>query len=201
MMFLCAYSQTRFLLVDSQFTGRLVGNGNGDCPFGWKNSCWSTTCRNSIETRWLIRLRLSNVPSSTRKQKHGPTSSLWPVVVALTFEDPGLVLQNADFVLVDMDQGALDYFESKLEPLGSFVKGNVLRLSNIPGLGGRKAKSQRMFDAVVVGGLFDYLSDRMIVKIVKYVYWELLAIGGTLFFTNIGTDLTSSKKTFFNTGS
>jgi extracellular factor (EF) 3-hydroxypalmitic acid methyl ester biosynthesis protein len=115
--------------------------------------------------------------------------------------DPGLVLQNADFVLVDMDQGALDYSKSKLEPLGlncSFVKGNVLRLSNIPGLGGRKAKSQRMFDAVVVGGLFDYLSDRMIVKIVKYVYWELLAIGGTLFFTNIGTDLTSSKKTFFN---
>jgi hypothetical protein len=51
--------------------------------------------------------------------------------------DPGLVLQNADFVLVDMDQGALDYSKSNLEPLGLnclFVKGNVLWLSNIPGL-------------------------------------------------------------------
>jgi hypothetical protein len=55
-----------------------------------------------------------------------------------------------------------------------------------------------MFDAVVVGGLFDYLPDRMIVKIVKYVYWEVLAIIGTLFFTNIRTDLTLSKNFFFN---
>jgi hypothetical protein len=98
-----------------------------------------------------------------------------------------------------MDQGALDHSKSKLEPYGlscSFIKGNVFELSKILGLS--EQKESKNFDAVVVGGLFDYLPNCMIVKIVKYVYWELLAVGGTLFFTNIGTDLDASKRKLLN---
>lgn len=41
------------------------------------------------------------------------------------------------------------------------------------------------FDLVLAGGLFDYLSDRQVVFIMRSVFHSLLCPGGCFFFTNI----------------
>jgi hypothetical protein len=57
--------------------------------------------------------------------------------------------------------------------------GNVIRVA-------KRLVAGPRFDLVVAGGLFDYLSDRAIVALLRVVYENLLTSGGILLFTNIG---------------
>lgn len=95
---------------------------------------------------------------------------------------------EARFTLVDYDSGALAFSKEKLSGIANqcrFIEANVMKLPRgiIPMPEG---KGRCSFDVVVAGGLFDYLSDRMITKIVSYIWTNMLAPGGTVFFTNVG---------------
>jgi|RhiMethySRZTD1v2_1073278.scaffolds.fasta_scaffold12491_2 hypothetical protein len=85
----------------------------------------------------------------------------------------------SSILLSDMDQAALDYAATALGPtarLCRFQAGHALRVLR---------KLDRPADLVLIGGLFDYLSERACAAIVRAAA-ERLADGGTLFFTNIG---------------
>ena len=91
---------------------------------------------------------------------------------------------KCSFFLVDYDNDALEFSRSKLSDFNGackFVKRNVLRLLNEPVESGP-------FDLIIIGGLFDYLSDRSIIRILERVWRLLLAPRGKLFFTNISPD-------------
>jgi extracellular factor (EF) 3-hydroxypalmitic acid methyl ester biosynthesis protein len=94
------------------------------------------------------------------------------------------VRPDAQFTLFDSDADALRYSRDRLKGVGSqcrFVEGNVLRL-------GQSLSGHGHFDLVLIGGLFDYLRGRTIVRVLKLLWSEVLAPGGKLFFTNISAD-------------
>jgi ubiquinone/menaquinone biosynthesis C-methylase UbiE len=89
----------------------------------------------------IIKRAIINKKAET--QAHILSSACGGCIDIRSIVDPGLVLPNADFVLVDMDQGTLDYSKSKLDTLGlncSFVKENV-QYSQVG-----QAKSQKPMD-------------------------------------------------------
>ncbi len=91
------------------------------------------------------------------------------------------VLKRTDVqvTLFDMDEGALACSAEKLEPIKdkcNLIQGNLLRLVK---------KIDEKFDLIVIGGVFDYLTDKTIVSVLKKIYNENLADGGEIFFTNI----------------
>lgn len=100
-------------------------------------------------------------------------------------------IENSDvhFILLEKDIGAIQFSQSilnsKVLEKCDFVEGNVLHLhrgtvvAHIPENG---------YDLVLAGGLFDYLSDKMIIRLLAYIWNDLLAIGGSIFFTNVITD-------------
>lgn len=96
---------------------------------------------------------------------------------------PELAAAAAEFYLIDLDPGALEFSRHRLAPLGTrchFAQANIL-----------KAASQfpdTVFDLVIIGGVFDYLPDALIVKILRDLAAHTLAPGGKIFFTNISTD-------------
>ena len=93
---------------------------------------------------------------------------------------------DAHFTFVDSDGDALRCSRDRLAAIASqcrFVEGNVLRLNQI-------LAGDGPFDLVLIGGLFDYLRERTIVRILKLLSSEFLAEGGKLFFTNISPDNT-----------
>jgi len=88
---------------------------------------------------------------------------------------------RAEFVLCDGDTGALEYSRSQLAPIAErcrFIQGMVPRV--LRGLAGRGR-----YDLILAGGLFDYLSDRFIVRTLHDAWHGLLAPGGRIAFTNI----------------
>ena len=94
------------------------------------------------------------------------------------------VRPDAQFTLFDSDADALRYSRDRLEPIESqcrFVEGNVLRL-------GQTLSGHGRFDLVLIGGLFDYLRGRTIVRVLKHLWSEVLTPGGKMFFTNISAD-------------
>ena len=86
---------------------------------------------------------------------------------------------NVEITLFDMDEGALACSAEKLEPIKdkcSLIQGNLIRLVK---------KIEEKFDLIVIGGVFDYLTDKTIVSVLKKIYNENLNKGGEIFFTNI----------------
>ncbi len=91
------------------------------------------------------------------------------------------VLKRTDvqITLFDMDEGALACSKEKLEPIGekcNLIQGNLIRLVK---------KIDEKFDLIVIGGVFDYLTDKTIISVLKKIYSENLSDGGEIFFTNI----------------
>ena len=92
------------------------------------------------------------------------------------------VTPGSTFVLCDSDADALVQSRRFLAPIAGqcqFVHGMVPRVL-------RRIRDSGPFDLIVAGGLFDYLSDRMIVHTLSTAWRTLLAPGGRLLFTNIG---------------
>jgi SAM-dependent methyltransferase len=88
---------------------------------------------------------------------------------------------DVTFVLCDSDRDALAYSRACLQPIDRrchFVQGVVPRLL-------RRVRPFAPFDLILAGGLFDYLSDRFIVRTLNESWHELLAPGGKILFTNI----------------
>jgi extracellular factor (EF) 3-hydroxypalmitic acid methyl ester biosynthesis protein len=87
---------------------------------------------------------------------------------------------SATIVLCDSDKDALSYSRERLEPIAErcqFVHGMVPRVL-------RRVREHRPFDLILAGGLFDYLSDRMIARTLTDA-WSMLAQDGRIVFTNI----------------
>ena len=92
---------------------------------------------------------------------------------------------NSIFVINDIDKDALDFAKSKLSPYEdtcsfNYIPGNVFRLV------GKRVKPYGTFDAILTGGLFDYLPDKAVCYILNGIFNNLLDKGSRLFFTNIG---------------
>jgi extracellular factor (EF) 3-hydroxypalmitic acid methyl ester biosynthesis protein len=88
----------------------------------------------------------------------------------------------SEFVLCDSDPDALTYSRARLTTIAErclFVQGMVPRVL-------RRVRGTGPFDLILAGGLFDYLSDRFIVRTLHESWHELLAPDGRILFTNIG---------------
>jgi SAM-dependent methyltransferase len=86
-----------------------------------------------------------------------------------------------EIVLNDTEPAALELADQRLRSATTHYRlapGNVIRiakrLADCPG-----------FDLVLAGGLFDYLSHRATVSVLRVIYQDLLTPGGVLLFTNI----------------
>lgn len=93
------------------------------------------------------------------------------------------VLKNTDIsvTLFDMDEGALSCSAEKLDQIKdkcTLIQGNLLRLVK---------KIEEKFDLIVIGGVFDYLSDKTITSVLEKIYNENIRLGGEIFFTNIAS--------------
>lgn len=89
-----------------------------------------------------------------------------------------------EFVLLDSDEDAIEYTLSKLSPLKESIQtigGNIFR-SLV------KLKKFGEFDLILIGGLFDYFNDNLIVKVLSNIYLNNLKPEGNLLFTNMGPD-------------
>jgi extracellular factor (EF) 3-hydroxypalmitic acid methyl ester biosynthesis protein len=83
-----------------------------------------------------------------------------------------------DITIVDADKDALACSMQNLEAIKynvSAVHGNIYKIA-------RTLKQQ--YDLVIIGGVFDYLSDNAIIRVLSSLKHNL-APGGKLFFTNI----------------
>jgi SAM-dependent methyltransferase len=83
------------------------------------------------------------------------------------------------FDLIDIDTDAIAFSKQHLTDMldqCTFIQGNIYKLAK---------KMTRKYDLIVIGGVFDYLSDKAIVEIIKKLYAENLAPGGKLFYTNL----------------
>jgi hypothetical protein len=88
---------------------------------------------------------------------------------------------SATIVLSDSDVEALNYSRAKLHPIADrchLVPGVVPRVL-------RRVRDHGPFDLILAGGLFDYLSDRFIVRTLSDAWHDLLAPRGRIVFTNI----------------
>jgi ubiquinone/menaquinone biosynthesis C-methylase UbiE len=100
----------------------------------------------------------------------------------------GLEAAKSGFIdLVDMDASALDFSRQKLLELTphisfSFINDDVLRAMR------RLARVERgTYDAVIFGGLFDYLPDRLIVLSLRNAQ-RLLNPEGEILFSQVSHD-------------
>ena len=88
----------------------------------------------------------------------------------------------SEFVLCDSDPDALEHSRTRLGAIADqcyFVQGMVPRVL-------RRVRGPERFDLILAGGLFDYLSDRFIVRTLHESWHDLLAPEGRILFTNIG---------------
>lgn len=89
--------------------------------------------------------------------------------------------EKTEIVLLDSDSEALEYSLKKLSKLKKniqIINGNIFRHLI-------QLKDYGEFDLVIIGGLFDYLKDHLVIKILKNIRENNLKPGGKLFFTNI----------------
>jgi extracellular factor (EF) 3-hydroxypalmitic acid methyl ester biosynthesis protein len=96
-----------------------------------------------------------------------------------------IVRQDVRLYLNDMDPAAIAYTKMRLDPriLGNvvFIEDNVLRLIRNPEF------MHLGFDLVLFGGMFDYLSGKLIRTLLKKMYGMMLEEGGKIIFGNIGS--------------
>jgi len=91
---------------------------------------------------------------------------------------PEAALADCHFTLVDIDPMALHYSMERLRPIAdkiTLIEGNIYRI--IKRLTGT-------FDLIIIGGVFDYLEDKVIIAIINELTGRLRE-KGKLFFTNI----------------
>lgn len=99
----------------------------------------------------------------------------WVPILHLLRDFAGQIILN------DSEPAALQMAERRLRSattLYQVVPGNVLRVA-------KHLADSRRFDLVVAGGLFDYLSDKAIIWLLRVIFQDLLKPGGALLFTNI----------------
>lgn len=92
--------------------------------------------------------------------------------------------EQCELVLIDGDQDALDYAAlnfSGLDQSCEFICANILRQL-------KPLAARENFDLILTGGLFDYFSEKAIVKVLKQLYHQCLNSQGVLFFTNISPE-------------
>jgi extracellular factor (EF) 3-hydroxypalmitic acid methyl ester biosynthesis protein len=85
---------------------------------------------------------------------------------------------QVQITLVDVDADALKYSRQAVEEISSHVKtiqGNIYKIVRT---------LDDKYDAVVIGGVFDYLSEKAIIRILAALKNNMKS-GGTIFFTNI----------------
>lgn len=95
---------------------------------------------------------------------------------------PALVGKPVSFVLNDTDPDALADAREKLASMAeqcTFYEGNVIEFL------AWEADEIGAFDLVLTGGLFDYLEEKHILYLLRYLKKGLLRPGGTFFFTNV----------------
>jgi extracellular factor (EF) 3-hydroxypalmitic acid methyl ester biosynthesis protein len=91
---------------------------------------------------------------------------------------PEAALATCHFTLVDIDSLALQYSIERLRPIAdkiTLLEGNIYRI--IKRLTGS-------FDLIIIGGVFDYLEDKVIIALISELAGRLQE-KGKLFFTNI----------------
>ena len=94
---------------------------------------------------------------------------------------PELDCFAGEIVLNDSEPAALELAEQRLSSATSHYRlapGNPIRVVKCLGSGAA-------FDLVLAGGVFDYVPHRATVMLLRVIYRDLLAEGGTLLFTNI----------------
>lgn len=92
--------------------------------------------------------------------------------------------ENCEFVLIDEDKDALDYAALRLSGLDQsceFICDNISKQL-------KPLAKQENFDLILTGGLFDYLAEKSIIKIINQLYQHCLNTGGKFFFSNISPD-------------
>lgn len=94
-------------------------------------------------------------------------------------------LKNFKFKLIlnDTDQNALDFAKEKLTVINDrceYVNGYI-------GVTMKEVEEHGPYDLIISGGLFDYLKDKHIRKIIKKLYFGPLNKEGIFYFTNIAT--------------
>ena len=97
--------------------------------------------------------------------------------------------QGAEFVLVDLDGAALSFAKGELNGRTAGVR---TRFLNEHVLGAMKALVSNAdetgtYDGILFGGLFDYLSDRMIVRLLRMAM-RLLRPDGQILFSQVSRD-------------
>jgi extracellular factor (EF) 3-hydroxypalmitic acid methyl ester biosynthesis protein len=96
--------------------------------------------------------------------------------------EPALADHPFEVTLLDQDPEALAFSASQLRRVRdrvALVTANVVR--GLP-----HVARQGRFDLVLAGGLFDYLPDRVAVRVLRIARQRLLVTGGRFIFTNIG---------------
>lgn len=89
---------------------------------------------------------------------------------------------KAKITLLDIDADALDYSIRKLNALKSHIhiqQGNIYKLLH---------QITEVYDLILIGGVFDYVSDKFIINILKKLYTHNLSNTGEICFTNIATN-------------
>jgi extracellular factor (EF) 3-hydroxypalmitic acid methyl ester biosynthesis protein len=86
-----------------------------------------------------------------------------------------------EIVLNDFEPDALALAATRLQATTCQIRlepGNILRVS-------KRLTRCPPFNLVIAGGLFDYLSDKAIILLLRSVHEDLLVPGGVLLFTNL----------------
>ncbi|HPH99117.1 MAG TPA: class I SAM-dependent methyltransferase [Chitinophagaceae bacterium] len=86
---------------------------------------------------------------------------------------------TAEITLLDIDADALDYSICKLNTIKAHIhtqQGNIYKLLQ---------QIDEVYDLILIGGVFDYVSDKFMMNILKKLYTHNLCNTGALLFTNI----------------
>lgn len=88
-------------------------------------------------------------------------------------------MSNSSVTLLDIDRDALAYSITRLSDIANNIEaicGNIYKLIY---------KLKNKYDLIIIGGVFDYLKDKMIHNILRSLYCNNLSQQGAIFFTNI----------------
>ena len=96
---------------------------------------------------------------------------------------PELAASEAEIFLIDLDAEALAFSRQRLQSIETrchFANANILKAAG--------QFPETTFDLIIIGGVFDYLPDPLIGKILRNLAAKKMAPGGKLLFTNISRD-------------
>ncbi len=87
---------------------------------------------------------------------------------------------HTQITLLDIDEDALDYSLCKLEAIQcqiNTLQGNIYKLLHT---------ITEEYDLILIGGVFDYVSDKFMINILKKLFEKNISDDGEILFTNIG---------------